>query len=495
MSFVTLLRKDLRKYIEFVQSGFITPGEVLADFSRLDKEISNYSVIFYEVLKFFLINGYTDHAMQMLSREFKSTLTKDQALALVNSKFVETRFPVVERERVDLVRALVFMVENADFSFTNNPNVSSFLYNVEEIAQHKISVIFDKEFCGESFQFAVAVASLVDEIPSNIAFTGKVGGGGRVLQVDNIFEKTKYCEEIGLVLITPLDVSSVYEIVDFFNTKEFNIPVYVSFSPQKEDVRRQWSSLNEEVAKHFKTFPNLKLHEKIFGMEFVYSHRELDENEFSKHIRNVYNVLRNVIQNFGVPHLAIKGPATFALGLGIAVGAKDRIAVYHYQGGYHLVLDLTTPEKLRLIKSCKSLEDLRLLSVDVYDYAPNKRKAIFLVDLASHKPFPQIVEFAKTHLPDAFIIRVTTTSPGNSGNIPIGDWSNYISELFSITQIMRDKYKELHIFLSCPVPIAFGFGMALGDYIPGKIYNYNKKSATYVPVFEMPNVFLSPNLE
>ncbi|AFG35624.1 hypothetical protein IM42_02895 [Fervidobacterium sp. SC_NGM5_O18] len=493
MAYSNLLKNDVLKYLDFVKKGEISLGEIPVDLSRLDKDIPQRKLIVYEIFKFLLSQNYKEHAINLLITEYGSLgLKKEEAYLLVWSKFVEVKFPVVEADKVTLARCLVFKV---DFSFSNNPEVSDILAVLEKKINAKISVLFDRGFVGESFELAVAVGRLVDHIPENLAFTGRVAEDGKILKVENFDEKLAYCNKNNIGLISYINVSYIREIIDFLNEKEFHIPILLRFSSKPQDIESLWKRLKERVlafsGKDCES--NCNLFERIYRAPLTYSvNRELSEDEFYEHIEKSYGIIRNVIDNSGIPHIAINGPAAFALGLGIALGAKDKLVVYHYQGDYFPVLNLTTEQNLRLIKTVtRSKEMLQELTYEVLEYSTNKRKAILAIELASHKLLSSVKEYAKENISDGFIIHVMPKNMEASGNIPLGDWKKIISELFSITQIVRTDfyYDELHIFLSCPVPIAFGFGMALGDFVPGKIYNYFKggktKKAGYVPVLDI----------
>jgi hypothetical protein len=493
VAYSNLLKNDVLKYLDFVKKGEISLGEIPVDLSRLDKDIPQRKLIVYEIFKFLLSQNYKEHAINLLITEYGSLgLKKEEAYLLVWSKFVEVKFPVVEADKVTLARCLVFKV---DFSFSNNPEVSDILAVLEKKINAKISVLFDRGFVGESFELAVAVGRLVDHIPENLAFTGRVAEDGKILKVENFDEKLAYCNKNNIGLISYINVSYIREIIDFLNEKEFHIPILLRFSSKPQDIESLWKRLKERVlafsGKDCES--NCNLFERIYRAPLTYSvNRELSEDEFYEHIEKSYGIIRNVIDNSGIPHIAINGPAAFALGLGIALGAKDKLVVYHYQGDYFPVLNLTTEQNLRLIKTVtRSKEMLQELTYEVLEYSTNKRKAILAIELASHKLLSSVKEYAKENISDGFIIHVMPKNMEASGNIPLGDWKKIISELFSITQIVRTDfyYDELHIFLSCPVPIAFGFGMALGDFVPGKIYNYFKggktKKAGYVPVLDI----------
>jgi len=179
---------------------------------------------------------------------------------------------------------------------------------------------------------------------------------------------------------------------------------------------------------------NCNLFERIYRAPLTYSvNRELSEDEFYEHIEKSYGIIRNVIDNSGIPHIAINGPAAFALGLGIALGAKDKLVVYHYQGDYFPVLNLTTEQNLRLIKTVtRSKEMLQELTYEVLEYSTNKRKAILAIELASHKLLSSVKEYAKENISDGFIIHVMPKNMEASGNIPLGDWKKIIPSCFQL---------------------------------------------------------------
>ncbi|WP_448515763.1 SAVED domain-containing protein [Pseudothermotoga sp.] len=470
-SFFLANRSD--EYLRLVRSGVLSREKLLKDFELLSKDHQNRKLIFYEVFKLFLQDKDHASAALLLSKEY--SLSFEQSMRVVLSDHKEVKFPVVARESSDVRRALVF---NSNLEFCDSSEHTPKLRIIERLVGFELSVLFDGDFCGDSFMLAVAVGALSKNLPIHVAFSGCLDEHGNVGLVENLERKFEVCSKHGLELLTAFDAQNFRELVDFFNSREHHVPMYLCYKHSERVEDRGWEELKTTVESSFPT-KSLDLYRKIHRVEMIHRRHMLREDEYASELRRAFETLQVVFQSGGVPHLAINGPASFAMALGIVVGAKRRIAVYHYQGGYHLVLDLTKSENLRKIKALKREDELKLLE---YELLGDGEEVAFVIHLASHDPLPQVKEFLKNR--DVLIAYVRSKQ---LGMLKIGDWTEYVCELFSVTQIVkrRRSYRGASFFLSCPVAIAFGFGMSFGDYTNGKIYQYDAASSSYVPVFEI----------
>ncbi|HBT39921.1 MAG: Uncharacterized protein XD58_0670 [Thermotoga sp. 50_1627] len=469
--------RDSAEYFRLVQSGVLSKEKLLRDFELVPKDHPDRSQIFYKLFKLLLQDNDRSFAVLLLSREY--SLSFELARRIVSSDYREVKFPVVEGESAHIRRALVF---NSNVEFCNLPELLEKLRFVEKIVGFELSVLFDGDLCGDSFMLAVAVGALSKNLPGHVAFSGSLDKSGNVGLVENLEKKFQVCSEQGLELLTGLDVQNFRELVDFFNTREHHVPVYLCYKHSERIEDRGWEELKEVVEKSFPT-GSLELYRRIYRVDMFHKRYMLKKEEFAQELKRAFDTLQRLFQSGGVPHLAINGPSSFAMGLGVAIGVKRKMAVYHYQGGYHLVLDLTKPENLRRIKALKKEEELELLNYELID---DGEEAAFVIHLASHDPLPQVKEFLKGK--DVLIVYVRSKQPGV---LRIGDWTEYVCELFSVAQIVKRKraYRGASFFLSCPVPIAFGLGASFGDYSPGFIYQYDQNSSSYVPVFQTDLIF------
>ncbi|RMH79780.1 MAG: SAVED domain-containing protein [Acidobacteria bacterium] len=64
----------------------------------------------------------------------------------------------------------------------------------------------------------------------------------------------------------------------------------------------------------------------------------------------------------------------------------------------------------------------------------------------------------------------------SAGNLPPEKFASFAKEAVSALQEIKGKryYERMHFSLSCPVAVAFCFGVAYGHYDRGHIYNYTK---------------------
>ncbi|ABS61232.1 SAVED domain-containing protein [Fervidobacterium nodosum] len=471
MSFSNVMANDVKKYLEFVSAGEIEIGMVLHDFSLLSPNIPNYQKIFFEILRYLLKKGLEEVAARLFS--IASKLSLSDSYRIVSSEYFEAKFPIVYNSKKSMITsALIFL---SPISFTNiqgnRPNIEI----IEKFLGKNLAVVFPEEIVGDSYMLSITIGSLTKRVPDHIVFTGGILEDGTITSADNILEKIEVCRRNGYVLITSDDAKNVVDLQKFFEKKKYHVPVYISFNSSKNDY---WDMLFEEVKEKFYV-DDIKLFKKVYNPEFKYISSELRVEDFQEEIGKVKNILDRIISSSGIPHISLNGPATFAMGLGMAIGSTHLLAVYHFQGEYHLVLDLTEPENLRKIKEQKN--NIRFLN---YRIEGTGKRAAFIIQIGSHDPYPDAKSYIQRHLPDTAIVHIRANS---SGNLPLGNWTEYVAELFTITQNTKYilGYEEASYFLSIPVPIAFGLGMALGTYKPGKIYHYDRERADYFEVIDI----------
>ncbi len=53
------------------------------------------------------------------------------------------------------------------------------------------------------------------------------------------------------------------------------------------------------------------------------------------------------------------------------------------------------------------------------------------------------------------------------------------------TLLGRAEVRQLHLSLSCPLPLAFAIGMALGIHSPISVYNWYTHEQAYAHVFDL----------
>ncbi len=169
------------------------------------------------------------------------------------------------------------------------------------------------------------------------------------------------------------------------------------------------------------------------------------------------------------------------MGLGAAFGSKRRLVVYQFQDEqYEPVLDLR--QSLRRIKEGATETKYQYIKVS---YPPRLTPDTAIVlDMAAHSAIGDTRAYLKQRNFQMEIVEVSNTY---GGNLTETDWTKVVQELFSVFHYLQSKEEvaRLHLFHTMPVAMAFGLGMALGNFVPIIIYNLERLEETYYPVLKL----------
>lgn len=275
--------------------------------------------------------------------------------------------------------------------------------------------------------------------------------------------------------------------------EELHVPYFIGIPSSSEEAERSyrmlWNSMvnSGRFDSRLIDLKDIKNHFMLTDSYFYFNQSgELsnDPEKWLEFIQNVgldFNRLDRIFPGRVVYHIGIKGPSVVALGIGAGFGTKKSIVAYQFIGGrYRLVSDLS--ENVREIKARKSLEDLQDVEFELRDGDDR-----LLVELwfASHEPDahnrPEFADFT--------VLKVRGKTGGNLPSIEEGgrDWKHIANEVFNILEhhIKVQNYREIHLVASMPVMLAFLLGMAVGHFEPIRVYNYDRKSNSYVMVLEL----------
>jgi hypothetical protein len=181
-----------------------------------------------------------------------------------------------------------------------------------------------------------------------------------------------------------------------------------------------------------------------------------------------------------VYHVFIYGPASLALGLGVVFGSKHRLIAYQYSdGAYQPVIDLS--HDIRRIKEKKQTEN-KFIQVKL----PTQLAAdtAVVLDLASHPDEGDVSSYLKSANQSMATVEVGNTY---GGHLKVPDWAPVVQEVYGVfTQIeATEGVSRIHLFQSMPVAMAFGLGVALGNFKPITVYNWEAQQKTYYPVLKL----------
>jgi len=72
-------------------------------------------------------------------------------------------------------------------------------------------------------------------------------------------------------------------------------------------------------------------------------------------------------------------------------------------------------------------------------------------------------------------------------NLTENDWIRVVQEIYSVFKHLQASgdVARIHLFHSMPVALAFGVGMALGNFVPITVYNWEREDETYYPTLKL----------
>lgn len=475
--FSKLLENDPHMFIELLKSDQIFLDEAIKSYLDV-KNIEDKEKVFYEIVKKMYLKKEKKISEKLLSPFFNGNT--EFIFDLYKNGYVEAKFPIVNKNEGKIARVMVIKSEK---SYSNLESHLDKLKIIENLVGHKLAVIFDSKFVGNSFMLATALAALTSKIPGNLAFSGELDENGVIKRNLDVYTiKEGVCLENNLKLISAFDIDNVFELKEFFEEDKFHIPVLMFFRKEEEEyINFSYEKLSKSVSKRFSIkFANL--FEKVYDVKKFFVTKELSSlDEWKKVLKEAKAFLLKIISNGGIPHIAVVGPSAIAMALGIAIGIQNPLVIYHKQDEYYPVIDLT--DNLRKIKNIKN--SYEYLKYSIFDKGKN---CAYIVYLASHNPFSSAKKFLENNSLDSKMILIEPIE--NKGNLNIDTWEKIVSELMSITQnVLYDNYCEnVFFFLSCPVAIALGLGMAFGDFAKGSIFHYNKVDDSYIEVFKIEEI-------
>ncbi len=164
-----------------------------------------------------------------------------------------------------------------------------------------------------------------------------------------------------------------------------------------------------------------------------------------------------------VYHFFMRAPACYAIGLGAALGTKQEAIIHHHQKSpsrlaYTPVVKLTVPAtggRGPQIVKLQPNRDFRHISTEgterpahkmyaALDFAPNRTKGVDELARKDRAGFAHIIS-------------------NHGGDIPLdADWLQIARETTTVLlTLLAEGCRELHLFPSAPVPLAFAIGMGL----------------------------------
>lgn len=265
-----------------------------------------------------------------------------------------------------------------------------------------------------------------------------------------------------------------------------HLPLIFTVGRPIKDAQNALETAQEAITEltSFKAFHKI---EKRFDVRYdlLIHHRgrRLEkEDEWTDFIADSQHSIRqfiDVVPGEKVYHAFLYGPASLALGLGAVFGCKHKIVIYQLlDGQYRPVIDLR--ENLRRIK--QPLVEHKYISVS-HPQRLTQDIAVVL-DMASHPARGYVEEYINQQGGDMEVVGVVNTY---GGNLVEDDWTPVVQEIYSVFNQLQAKkdITNIHLFHSMPVALAFGLGIALGNFVPVTVYNWEASEKAYQPVLKL----------
>ncbi len=436
---------------------------------------------------------------------------------------IEVKFPIALNEKSELATAYIIPLTKPieKMTFSTDKEIEQGLKTIKTFLQNKkystqnFFVIFDKNFTGKSFLLSIVAGLLLPkENIKDFAFTGVINEEGEVFQVGYIPAKSSAAKNKDLKLITPEEIDTIDELVYYLGDEPIDIPFILMVSRPENESFQALDKLEKKI-KEIKPYFSLEKLKKFFDIDLenlilhykerlpiITEEQVIEENPWIQQVLYFETKLKNIYSKLKfknrILHLGMAVPASLSMALGIKLGTKKPIVIYHYQSDEYIpVIDLSKKEKLRKIKYIKKniYHHLQNIEFNISENSKNRKNFAVSIWLASHSPYSDTEHYIESKNKDWGLIKIESKEfqgdipmPGEFENIAQNYWINYVSEIYSTLNIIKNENKidNFHFFLSVPVPIAFALGMAIGHFWNGFIYNYDQKlEERYYPVFSL----------
>ncbi|MCX7989996.1 MAG: SAVED domain-containing protein [Aquificaceae bacterium] len=444
--------------ISFLERGMLDSDieELLNQWEELSPKVQ------YHLIKYLRSGEFEPELLQ------KALNIKHQtAVAFLKNPTLEFDFPAVDIEGGQVVRALA--LKDTPETFCNLRELKRHIKPVEEylrsqgrLSEH-ISLFFEAPIRGNSFQLALALSLSLRELPPSLCWSGGVKKEGRLTKVDSLKEKAELCQSIGKRLADPSHFKNLQELCQWLEKPFVEVPLAVSKDPLRV----------EEFFKDSQELLNLKNILRLQEESLVLLTGKLEGSlwqevaeKFVKRVKELDYMLMRRLK----AHVVINGPASLAFALGILYGHTRPSVIYHYNPSsrrYHPI----ELENTREIK--EHVNQYELVETQLFE-APGEDLSVVLF-FAHHNPVSDIRAFLEKEGIRGDMLVLTTMQ--SRGNLSPELFKSVAKEIASAIQERKGAkhYANLHFFFSCPVAIAYLFGVAFGHFNKGFIYNYNKE--------------------
>lgn len=295
------------------------------------------------------------------------------------------------------------------------------------------------------------------------------GLGGLIGDTLNLNSPYLYSLIVGSI---PLGVGffQEYKKIKLYKKTFLPIPIVINISnyaDSKNALNQLANKIEEEGYKEH--LENLK---KFFSIEpedliFEYKGNIFDKSmliDFLKILKHDLEKLERKIPQGDIFYVAYIGPVSVSILVG-GVLAQDAIKIFQYNKSVEGYEEVITVKDRRIKENINFLEkfDLEEIKKD------NQENAVLAIDMSSHKI--NINDESLRNYGDLYYLK----SKGERGTISYNDnWERYIQEIFYLINKLQTEYKSIKLVYSMPVSIGLGIGMAIQNYWPILLTNYQQ---------------------
>ena len=431
------------------------------------------------------------HRHQISPDELAGTLNINPSTAeeLLNNGITEAFFPAVNPDnenKQELIKLFVIELKNSTFSFKKG--IENELKVAEKLTGKHFFVGFSQDFSGKSFLLALVSALICkkSEKLKNYAFTGDLDFEGKVLEVDFLEEKKGASSQ--KKLIHSKIIKNIKELDTFLNSGVISIPFSIALKQSKKDTTPEQAALSNLYKIEQNT--DFKLAKRLYNLKdddfiFYTNYSFLPKNSWENLLKSAYNKIMSLKSKIKdktcITHFCFLAPATFCFGFGAMVGCKEPFVAYHYtSSGYKTVFDYSK-KSTRFLKSFTNT--FNRMECKVEKENNNSKIIAFSIYAASHNPAGDIARFLAENFND---YSIATCKAKDRGNLKSDDWTVYVNEIYSFYNKLKEmKVNKKLMFFSCPVPLAFGLGVAVETFDNIEVFNFDPESASYFKVFNL----------
>ncbi|MFA7614856.1 MAG: SAVED domain-containing protein [Candidatus Caldatribacteriota bacterium] len=418
---------------------------------------------------------------------------EETAYELINNKGITVRIPVVDPhgDRCQISELLVIPLSKENL-FTNQAQEDN-LQLISKLTNKKYYIAIQQDICDSSYMLALYTALVADDDKylDEYVYSGRIRANGQVESPTELDMKQKCSTKAKYRLV--YGDFTINEFNYWITNNKIPVPFVVLFDrAAAEGIESIKKNILGVVKKQYEYF-SFELLERFYDLQmedlFLLEQKPLPlkGSIWSDFILNqalpiLVEALRNVPSNKRIFQV-FGSNAVLLFGIGTILSEYYAFQGYHfYNGEYYLVI--TNGEDIRGMKKRLKPKELTLTECKIED-----QKEVMLVNiyLASHRP-----DFASREFLSKQGIEYGTADIElkiDQGNIDFNQsWLPYVNELYNHLNLIFERSKQVHLFMSCPVTIAFALGVAVGHYWDITAYQYDLKNKTYFKAFNLNDI-------